>query len=159
MNTSLIKGSKPLFLIVILDNIISDRHQNDVLVLTQHISPHFGLIVLGSKSISTSCSGRTGNGDVGYCSQRTLPTNGSLAWPQSCGAPYMWRGTVFEASSSVPLKATVASFFGLLTVSSSSCLQLPPPTVHSHCNRLHKIKTKFMPLNPIAILLGPRAET
>ena len=64
------------------------------------------------QSISTSCSGRTGNGDAGNCSQQTLPTNGSLAWPQSCGAPYMWRGTESEASSSMPLEATVASFFG-----------------------------------------------
>ena len=96
---------------------------------------------------------------IGHCLQRTLPTNNSLAWPQSCGAPYMWRGTGSEASYSVSLEATVASSFGLLTVSSSSCLQLPPPTTHSRCNRLHKIITNFMPLNPIAVLLGPRVDT
>ena len=112
-----------------------------------------------AQSISTSCSGRTGNGDFGYCSQRTLPTNSSLVWPQSCGAPYMWRGMVFETSSFVHLEATVASFFGSLTVSSSSCLQLPPPTVHIRCNRLHKIRTQFMPFNPIAVLLGLRVKT
>ena len=117
------------------------------------------IIMVHPKSISTRCFGRNGNGDAGNCSQRTLPTNTSLAWPQSCGAPYMWQGTTSKASSSVPLEAIVASSFGLLNISLSPCLQLPPPTVHSRCNRLHKIITKFMPPNSIAVLLGPRVET
>lgn len=104
--------------------------------------------------------------------QRLLGVASEL-WGSIYVARHGIRGLLFRASGSHCSKFFCRSTPLELTVSASSCLQLPPPTMHGRCNRLHSfrrfsrslahtrcwLRRLVMPLNHIAVLLGPRVET